>query len=282
MKLEIKRFLIITFASALMAANINSFVDAGGLYPGGATGLTVLIQRAGAMIFQVSLPFTLVNLLLNAIPVYIGFRYIGKKFTIYSVYMIVLTGFLSDILPKFTITYDVLLIAIFGGILNGVAISIVLIQGATSGGTDFIAIYLSEKKGMDSWNLILAINVVILTAAGILFGFDKALYSIIYQFVSTQALELLYKRYQKETLFIVTTHPQEICDSISTLTHHGATIIEGKGSFEHCERNVVYSVVGREEYKKVVQVIREIDDRAFINSLRTDEISGRFYKRQHD
>ena len=282
MKLELKRFLIITFASALMAANINSFVDAGGLYPGGATGLTVLIQRAGAMIFQVSLPFTLVNLLLNAIPVYIGFRYIGKKFTIYSVYMIVLTGFLSDILPKFTITYDVLLIAIFGGILNGVAISIVLIQGATSGGTDFIAIYLSEKKGMDSWNLILAINVVILTAAGILFGFDKALYSIIYQFVSTQALELLYKRYQKETLFIVTTHPKEICDSISTLTHHGATIIEGKGSFEHCERNVVYSVVGREEYKKVVQVIREIDDRAFINSLRTDEISGRFYKRQHD
>ena len=80
-----------------------------------------------------------------------------------------------------TITYDTLLISIFGGILGSAAISICLINGASGGGTDFISIYFSEKKGIDAWNYIFLGNVVILTTAGILFGFDKALYSIIYQ-----------------------------------------------------------------------------------------------------
>lgn len=279
---KLRKILVITFAALLMAANINTFVEAGGLYPGGATGITVLIRRVAELWFNIELPYTLVIIILNAIPVYIGFRYIGKKFTIYSVYMIFMTGIFSDMLPTYAITYDTLLVSIFGGIINGLAISICLIQGATSGGTDFLAIFFSDRKGMDSWNMILAINVVILGSAGLLFGWDKALYSIIFQYASTQVLHTLYTRYQKETLFIVTNKPEEICVIISDLTSHGATLIEGEGSYEHCERNVVYSVVSREEYKKVVRAIKKVDPEAFVNTLRTEEISGQFYKRPEE
>ena len=279
---KLRKIIVITFAALLMAANINTFVEAGGLYPGGATGITVLIRRVAELWFNIELPYTLVIIILNAIPIYIGFRYIGKKFTISSVYMIFMTGIFSDVLPTYAITYDTLLVSIFGGIINGLAISICLIQGATSGGTDFLAIFFSDRKGMDSWNMILAINVVILGSAGLLFGWDKALYSIIFQYASTQVLHTLYTRYQKETLFIVTNKPEEICVIISDLTSHGATLIEGEGSYEHCERNVVYSVVSREEYKKVVRAIKKVDPEAFVNTLRTEEISGQFYKRPEE
>ena len=154
-----KRILVIFLASLLMALNIKSFVRTGGLYPGGATGLTILIQRIAEMFLHVAIPYTLVNVILNAVPVYIGFRFIGKKFTLYSCLMIFLTGFFTDIIPGWTITYDTLLISIFGGMINGLVISICLMMNATTGGTDFIAIYLSDKKGVDSFNIVLGLAV---------------------------------------------------------------------------------------------------------------------------
>lgn len=281
-KKEVKRILVICLAALLMAANIKTFVRTGGLYPGGATGLTILIQRIGEMFFHVTIPYTVVNLILNAIPVYIGFRYIGKKFTMYSCLMIVLTSVLTDLIPGVAITYDTLLISIFGGMLNGLAISMCLAVDATSGGTDFIAIYFSEKKGMDSFNAILLLNVVILTLAGILFGFDKALYSIIFQYASTQVLHVLYKKYQQQTLFIVTDRPKEVCEAIYRVSHHGATILEGEGSFEHCQRNVVYSVVAGSQSKKVIQAVRKVDEKAFINEVKTQQLTGHFYQKPAD
>ncbi|MGI6018329.1 MAG: YitT family protein [Marvinbryantia sp.] len=279
MKEDGKRILVLCLASLLLAVNIKSFVRTGGLYPGGATGLTILLQHIAQTFLHLEVPYTLVNLVLNAVPVYIGFRFIGKKFTLYSCLMIFLTGIFTDIVPGYTITYDILLVSVFGGIINGLVISICLLVNATTGGTDFIAIFLSEKKGMDSFNVILGLNMLILAAAGILFGWDKALYSIIFQYVSTQVLHMLYKKYQQQTLFIVTNKPQEISDAISRETHHGATILEGEGSYDHCDRYVVYSVVSSAESKRIVRLIREIDSQAFVNAIRTEQLAGRFYQK---
>ncbi len=95
-KKDSKRVVVICIASVIMAVNIKTFVRAGGLYPGGATGLTILIQAIAERFLNVTVPYTVVNLLLNMIPIYIGFRFIGKKFTLYSCVMIVLTGVLTD------------------------------------------------------------------------------------------------------------------------------------------------------------------------------------------
>lgn len=276
-KESVKRNAVICMAAFLMATNIKTFVRTGDLFPGGVTGLTILIQRVAHMFFQVDLPYTVVNLLLNAVPIYIGFRFIGKKFTLYSCLMILLTNILTDLIPGYVITYDILLISIFGGMLNGLAISMCLMVQATSGGTDFLSIYLSQKKGVDSWNVVLGINMGILAVAGLLFGWDKALYSIIFQFASTQVLHALYKKYQQQTLFIVTNKPQEICDTIYAISHHGATIIEGEGSFEHCERYVVYSIVSGAERKQVVRLVKSVDPQAFVNVVKTEEVAGYFY-----
>lgn len=278
-KKDLRRLVTILVAATLLSLNIKTFVQTGGLYPGGITGLTVLIQTIALNYFNVNLSYSLVNLLLNSVPIFIGFKFIGKKFTMYSCLMIVLNSILTDFIPSLSITYDILLISIFGGMINGLVISLCLIVEATSGGTDFIAIYLSEKKGMDSWNLILGLNAVILCVAGILFGWDKALYSIIFQFISTQVVQTLHRKYQKKTLFIVTNKPQEVCDAIQITSNHGATIIEGEGSYEHCERNVVYSVVSSAEVRKVVHAVLKADEKAFINTIRTDQLTGRFYQK---
>ena len=145
-KKDAKRIVVICLAAVIMALNIKTFVRAGGLYPGGVTGLTILIQRSAEMFFHIEIPYTVVNLLLNAIPIYIGFRFIGKKFTLYSCLVIVLGSVLTDLLSGFVITYDILLISIFGGMINGLVISLCLMMEATTGGTDFIAIFLSEKR----------------------------------------------------------------------------------------------------------------------------------------
>ena len=281
-KESIKKILVICFASFLMALNIKSFVRTGGLYPGGAPGLALLIQRAADMFLHITIPYTIVNILLNAIPVYIGFRFIGKKFTMYSCLMIVLTSVLTDIIPGYAITYDTLLISIFGGLINGFVIGLCLHMNATTGGTDFIAIYLSEKKEIDSWNVVLGINVVILAAAGVLFGWDKALYSIIFQYTSTQVVHILYRKYQHETLFIVTNKATEVYEVISKMSNHGATIMEGEGSYEHQERKIVYSVVSSAQSKSIIREVKKADPHAFVNAIKTEQIAGRFYQKPNE
>ena len=281
-KESIKKILVICLASFLMALNIKSFVRTGGLYPGGATGLALLIQRAADMFLHITIPYTIVNILLNAIPVYIGFRFIGKKFTMYSCLMIVLTSVLTDIIPGYAITYDTLLISIFGGLINGFVIGLCLHMNATTGGTDFIAIYLSEKKEIDSWNVVLGINVVILAAAGVLFGWDKALYSIIFQYTSTQVVHILYRKYQQETLFIVTNKATEVYEVISKMSNHGATIMEGEGSYEHQERKIVYSVVSSAQSKSIIREVKKADPHAFVNAIKTEQIAGRFYQKPNE
>ena len=281
MKFDLKkdglRIVVLVAAAALMAFNIKTFVRAGGLYPGGATGLSVLIQRAALQYLNLEIPYAPINLLLNALPIYIGFRYVGKKFTLLSMVMIVLTSIFTDLMPGVAITQDPVLIAVFGGMINGFVISVCLRMNANTGGTDILAIYLSQQRGIDSFNIILGLNAVILITAGLMFGLDKALYSIIFQFVSTQVLHLLYRQYQQGTLLVVTDKPQEVADAIYRTCHHGATILEGEGSHEHTEKKVTYSVVAASQTTQAVSIVKEIDSGAFVNVIHTEKISGRFF-----
>ena len=123
---------------------------------------------------------------------------------------------------------------------------------------------------------------MILGIAGALFGWDKALYSIIFQYTSTHVLHVLYKRYQKQTLIIVTKRPEDVYEAIAEITHHDATLIKGEGCYSKQECDVLYSVVGRDEVSKVVNTVRETDPQAFVNMIRTENLAGRFYQRPND
>lgn len=278
-KTEAKRVVFGLAGAIIMAVNIKTFVRAGGLYPGGFNGVTLLIQTIFERFIGIALPFTLINLVLNAIPTIICFKAIGKKFTVSSALIIVLTSVLTDIIPYQPITQDILLISVFGGLLNGFAVSLCLMGGTSGGGTDFIAIYFAEKKNRDVWNFILLGNGCVLVIAGILFGWDKALYSIIFQFTSTQIIHMLHTAYKKETLFIVTDCPDEVYQEIYEVTNHSATEFAATGCYSNEGRKMLYSVVSSAEAKVLVTRVRKADPKAFINVIKTDFLEGHFYQK---
>ena len=273
------RIPMLVIACVLFSINLKTFVRTGGLIPGGVMGITLLIQEIALRFFGVSIPYSPINIALNAIPVYIGFKYIGKRFTALSCFVIVLSSVMTDLIPVYLVTEEMILITIFGGIINGVATSICLLADATSGGTDFISIFLNRKKGIDGFNVILGVNALILILAGILFDWDKALYSIVFQYVSTAVIHVLYRKYQQSTLLIVTSKADEICSMIYDMTGHGSTIIYGKGSYEkESTKSVVYSVVSAAEINKVMNAVKEKDPDSFVNEFKSDRIGGKFYR----
>ena len=280
-KKESKRLIFGLIGAVIMAVNIKTFVRAGGLYPGGFNGVTLLIQTICDRFFDITVPFSPISLALNAIPAIISFKAIGKRFTVITGILVVATSFITDMVPAIPITEDILLICIFGGLINGVAISIALLGGASTGGTDFIAIYFAEKKKKDVWNYILIGNVAILLLAGYLFGWDKALYSIIFQYTSTQVIHLLYQVQKKVTLFVVTEEPEAVYQAIAEVTNHSATEFSATGMYSNEKRKMIYSVVSTMEAKVLIQRVMEADPKAFVNVVKTDTLIGRFYQKSN-
>ena len=274
---------VITLSSLIVAVNLKSFVAAGDLFPGGFTGITRLIQRGALEFAGVELPFGPINLALNAIPAFVSFKLVGKRFTLYSCLTIVLTSIFTDIIPAFAITEDILLICIFGGMINGFACSLCLWVRVTSGGTDFIAIPLSERKNVDAWGYIFTGNVILLAVAGVLFGWDKALYSMLFQYATTQVIRMLDPDGRRATLLIITGRESAggVCAQIQD-TNHTATLIEGVGLYNGDPCVMIYSVVADSEVRSLARKIRHSDPKAFVNVLRTERVVGKFYRRPRD
>ena len=276
------RLLFVLSASLIFAFNINTFVHSASLFPGGFAGVALLIQKSCKDFLGVALPYSALTYALNAIPIVIGFRFIGKKFTVLSCVLIVVSGLAADFLPYITLTDDKILCAVFGGLLNALAVSLCLFAESSSGGTDFIAIYIAERTGRSAWNIIFAFNCIVLCIAGILFGWDAALYSIIFQYTSTQAIDFMYKKYAKTTLLIITSRPAEVYNVIRAQTNHDATLFTGTGLYSGKERSLLYSVVSSSESGHLEKAIRLTDPDAFINVLQSKAIIGKFFRRSND
>jgi len=273
------RLALVILGSIILGLNLNSFVHFGGLIPGGFTGISILIQKLVVTFFHIIVPYSFINIPLNLTLAIICFKYVGKRFALLSIISIVITGIIVDLFPYYEITYDPLLTSIFGGIINGFSMVICLKADATTGGTDFISALCSKKYGIDTFNFILFGNFVLLIIAGLVYGWDKALYSIIYQYVTTEILHFLYKRYQKHTLFIITNYPREVYKEIKNTTNHGATLFKGVGLYKEEERNLVYSVIASDELHLVIRNIKKIDKDAFIDVIHSDRVDGWFYQR---
>ncbi len=276
------RFLQVTAASAVMALNLNTLVHTAGLLPGGFTGITLLLQEIFLKYLNIKLPFSLFYWILNIIPAAFCFKHVGKKFTLLSIWAIIATGFFTDLIPGLEVTNDVLLCAIFGGIINGSQVCLCLFAGATTGGTDFISILVSEKTGKSAWNMIFALNCFVLFIFGLLFGWDRALYSIIFQYASTQVVNLLDQRLRKSTLLIISEKKAEIVELIKTSTNHDATLFKGEGGYQGAPREMIYSVVSKNQVEPLYRAIKKIDENAFINVLETKLLKGRFFMKKHD
>lgn len=274
---SIQTYVCIILGSLIAAINIRTFVGSAHLFPGGFTGVSILIQRVAMQFFNVEVPFSFLNIGLNLIPAYISYRFVGKKFTIYSCIAIILTSIFVDMLPFVKVPGDMMLLSIFGGIINGVSILIFLKGSLSSGGTDFLAMSVSNKYNISTWNYVLVFNGIIILMSGFLFHWNIALYSIIFQFCSIQMINTFHKRYKKVCLFIISARHREISDALISDVNHGVTRFTGIGCYSNNERNMLYTVVSAEQMKIVKRIIKEIDSCAFVNAVKSEQINGLFH-----
>ena len=269
--------LCILIGSLIVAVNMNTFVEQGKLVPGGFSGLAKLIQRVGLTFFDMKISFTFLNVLFNAVPAMFAFKLVGKRFTILSCVSLLVVSVLVDSLPVIPITGDILLISVFGGIINGLGMSLILNNRASGGGTDFIAMSLSAKYKISTFNYMLIFSAVIILISGAIFGMDKALYSIIFQFCNTQVINTFYKKYKKKTLLIVTDNPAEVSADLLELTNHSSTILKGFGFYSANKKYLIYTVLSDGDVKKMKKRIREKYPNTFVNVINSSDVVGNFY-----
>ncbi len=277
----IKELLMAALAAFISAVNLNSFVAAGDLVPAGFSGLALLITRIGAKYFSVDISYSILYVCLNVPAALLVYRSISKRFTLVSLAEVFLVSIFVSLLPEFTITDDMLLIAVFGGIIAGVSNSIIIDANACSGGLDFFSVYYSKKKGKSLWNQVFLVNVCVLCISGFLFGWEAALYSIIYQFVNTQMINLNDKRYKRSCLFVVTENCEPIIEGIAMRFQHTITVLDGVGGYSHEPKKMLYVVCGDYEVNTVCQFIQQVDPTAFINVCESKMILGNFHAKPY-
>lgn len=277
-KKNLYQFLMVVVSAGLYAMSLNFLIVKGDLFPGGFVGLSRILTQLSWMYFNFKIPFGIIYFGLNIIPTILVYKYIGKKFTILSMIQFSLVSFFSLIIPKVFLTDDLLLIAIFGGIVSGFAITIALRNNASSGGTDFVAMYFFHKLNISAWHYIMGANAIILIFAGLIFGWEKALYSIIFQFCSTQVVHTFHNRYKYKTLHIITEYGDDVCESILKTVHHGITKFEAKGAYYNKPKNYLYMTINAYQVEDVIKAIKKVDDKAFINVTVTERVIGNYYQ----
>lgn len=276
---DLRYIAAITVSALLYSFTMNSFIQSGNLFPGGFAGLSRLISMVCETYLHFSISFSVIYFALNVFVTLFVFNKLGHKFIIYSVLWYTMTSIFTASFTVASITHEPLLISVFGGLLNGISMGIALRNNASSGGTDFLAIYLSMKTNQSSWNTILACNGVILTIAGLLFGWNAALYSIIFQFVSTQVVNQIHSRFKLSTLQIVTNMPDEVSHAMFSIVRHGITRIRCEGAYTDQEHWLLLTTVNTYQLKEIIDKVREKDPHAFMSVSHSERIVGNYYQK---
>ena len=272
---------LILCSSLLQTYVIQSFINPANLLSAGFTGLAILLDRI-AQLYGGMFPTSIGILVLN-IPVALAcYRSVGTRFTIYSTLQFCLTSFLLSAVQFEPILDDIILNVAFGGFLNGMAITLALKANGSTGGTDFIAMYVSNRIHKSIWNYVFVFNVLILIVFGAMFGWEHAAYSIVFQFISTQTISTFHHRYEQITIEATTGNAELLSDHYIEHFRHGMTVIQGYGAYSHKRVYICKTVVSSYEVHDVVMCLRQVDPAVIINTYRTNSFYGRFYQKPID
>ena len=172
---------------------------------------------------------------------------------------------------------DKILNVIFGGFLFGGSIVIALKGNASSGGTDFISLYVSNKSGKEIWNQVFVFNALMLSVFGCIFGFEAAGYSILFQFLSTKTVSTFHTRYKRVMMQIFTKRKDDVMAVYCKKFHHGITALDGMGGYSKAPISMLTAIVSSYEVDDVITVLKEVDPKIIINVSRSEKYVGRFY-----
>lgn len=276
--MEIKKIIVVVFGAFLNALALNFFLIPANVYSSGFSGAAQLISKVITDYTPLSLSTGILLFLLNIPVTIIGWKKVGKSFTIYSFISVVLMSFFLEVIPIKHVSSDILLNAVFGGVISAVGVGFTLKWGASTGGMDIVAMLLSRMKDKPVGTYIFTLNSFIILSAGILFGWEKALYTLVTLYVSTRVIDAIHTRHVKHTAMIITKHPEELKKAIHAKLVRGITTISVKGGYTNEPKEMLMTVITRYELFDLERIIKEVDPGAFTNIIQTTGIFGFFRK----
>ena len=269
--------LAVTVSALMQAFVIQTFIRPSGLLSGGFTGIAILIDDI-ASLYGGSFSVSLGMLVLNIPVAVLCSRSISPRFTFYSLLQVFLASFFLKVCRFEPLFDDAMLNVIFGGFLYGISIAIALKGNASTGGTDFIALYVSNKTGHSIWEQVFAGNVVLLCIFGFLFGWVYAGYSILFQFISTRTVSSFHHRYERVTLQITTMQAEKVMRAYVGKYRHGISCVEAVGGYSHKKMYLLHTVVSSYEASEIIDLMRAEDPHIIINVMKTQNFYGSFYQ----
>lgn len=277
--IEAKRILVVIFGSLLLAISLNFFLINANVYASGFAGAAQLTSSVFADFLGIRVSTGILLLLFN-IPVFIlGWFKVGKGFTIYSIVSVIFATIFMGILPVLSVSNDIILNAVFGGVIAGVGVGLSLKLGASTGGMDIVAMVLSRLQDKPIGTYFLLLNGVIIALAGIIYEPENALYTMLTLYVTTAVIDMIHTRHEKVTAMIVTLKADELQQAIHQKLVRGITILPAKGAYSKEDKSMLYLVITRYELYDLETIIKEVDPNAFTNIVQTVGIFG-FFRRE--
>ncbi|AGA69038.1 hypothetical protein Desdi_1545 [Desulfitobacterium dichloroeliminans LMG P-21439] len=272
----IRRGVFITMGATSMAMGLEGILIPNQIIDGGITGVSMMLSHLtsinlGVYIFFLNLPFF-----------FLGYKQIGKTFALSMLYGIIIlsvaTSYLHHITP---FVQDVLLAVVFGGLLLGFGVGLVIRSGGVLDGTETLAILIEKKAPFSVGEIIMIINVIIFAVAAFVYGLDNALYSMLTYYIAFKTIDIVVKGFDDmKSVYIISDQNTEIAEAISSRLGRGVTFLQGEGSFTGDVKRVVFCVFTRLEEAKMKDIIREIDTSAFVIIGDVGEVKGGRFKKK--
>ena len=266
-------YIIIILAATLAAYSLDTFLIPNNILDGGVTGISIIISKV------FSIPISLLVILINIPFVYVGYRNLGKNFLIRTIIAMLTFSIALSFFESFhEVTDEILLATIFGGILLGIGVGLVIRMGACVDGTESVALVISKKTSLSVGQIVMVFNFLIYGCAALIFGIDRALYSILTYFITFKVIDLVSEGLeQAKAALIVTEKGTDMANEIYKRLGRTVTRINGQGLLSG-EKEVMYCVLTRIEVFELKKIANEMDESAFISILEVSDIIGNHIK----
>lgn len=266
-------YILIILAATLAAYSLDTFLIPNNILDGGVTGISIIISKV------FSIPISLLVILINIPFVYVGYRNLGKNFLIRTITAMLTFSIALSFFESFhEVTDEILLATIFGGILLGIGVGLVIRMGACIDGTESVALVISKKTSLSVGQIVMVFNFLIYGCAALIFGIDRALYSILTYFITFKVIDLVSEGLeQAKAALIVTEKGTDMANEIYKRLGRTVTRINGQGLLSG-EKEVMYCVLTRIEVFELKKIANEMDESAFISILEVSDIIGNHIK----
>ncbi len=268
---EVRQILMITIGAIIAAAGLEFFLVPNNILDGGVIGLSIIAAELTGMTMSLFL------IILNLPFLYIGYRKIGTKFTIHTLYGVIVLSASTAYLHHFEpVTDDLFLATIIGAVILGTGVGLVIRTGGSLDGTEIIAILVSKKRPVSVGQFIMIINVFIfILAAFLVFSWETAMYSIITYYIAYKMIDIVVEGLEElKSVTIISDVPEEISDALIKQLGRGMTYIQGQGVFTGEPKKIIYTIVTRIELSTLRSIVEEIDPNALVAIENIADVSG--------